>query len=217
MKEARTLSRPLSVAGEEPVYQTEVITDNSHDSRDDSRLSEQNNYQQYEEEEQEEEVSYQQEETSQQWSEQPEEMPQPSFTKNMLAKFRSLEDVNKAPPMPQYASKQRSDSSRKSSNQSQSALVTFDQQQQPDMNGEVFEGFQGEAEAGEFENNPTRDPSISREADQLEEELPERGTTASLRAKFQSLQAVWVHWTAPRECRLKVSAYCAALLHSKPV
>ena len=140
-----------------------------------------------------------------------EELPPTAFTRNMLAKFRSMEDVNKPPPTPEYAEKQvktvTSGVHRMTNPNVRSLSISspehdshFDmEREQPDgayqqeavsheYEHNNYDDFN--AEGGEFENEPEYNPNVIRESDKLDEdELPELGTTRNLLAKFQTLQA----------------------------
>ena len=90
------------------------------------------------------------------------EMPQPAYTKSVLAKFRNLEDSQLPPPSPE-----RSESIKVTTRQSSARYP--DEREQPD--GDEYEDVH-------------REP-----AEETEEELPEEGTTRNLLAKFQAMQA----------------------------
>lgn len=129
------------------------------------------------------------------------DLPPESFTRNMLAKFRSMEDTEQAPPTPEYSEKKMraavtSMSPASTRRYDTSAVPIYsDEREQPDglehtdTTQEYFDGYNNPADAGEYENDPIHNPDVIREGDALEEDLPEQGTTRHLLAKFQSMQA----------------------------
>jgi len=106
--------------------------------------------------------------------------------------FKSLEDPSKAPPMPERAERNRSTST----SSSHGPVRVVSQSRGYEGDEAVYDGrldqnrsYDCAPEAGEFENDPVYNDDVVRESDQLDEaELPERGTTRGLLAKFQMLQ-----------------------------
>ena len=202
VKEPRTLSRPIDRSFDHPHQEHE------HPAEGDagySYLEEPTNEEAYEQQHYAEQ-EYEQDESivrSDVPAEREDELPPPDSAKSLLAKFRSMEDVSKPPPTPDKRTSTttaRSSTSRHSSGYGQpdgQAAVDIEyEREQPDggydpREPDVFEQYQGEAEAGEFENEPVRDPDIVRESDKTNEDLPGQGTTQNLLAKWQSMQASW--------------------------
>jgi hypothetical protein len=126
------------------------------------------------------------------------ELPAPSTTRNLLSMFKSLEDPSKAPPTPESSERHFSAVARSNShggsgrNRVSSTgprLSTTDDE--ADYYDRRSNGIADEygPDAGEYENEPVRNESVIRESDHVDEaELPERGTTRGLLAKFQQLQ-----------------------------
>jgi hypothetical protein len=126
------------------------------------------------------------------------ELPPPATTKNLLAKFKSLEDVNNPPPSPQRSlqqQKQIGSSSTVSVRRMPNSSQVYAQEREQPEGGEYesqpseFHQYQVTTDSGEFENAPVHDPNVIRESDRHdEEELPSQGITRNLLAKFQNLQ-----------------------------
>lgn len=122
------------------------------------------------------------------------ELPAPSTTRNLLSKFKAMEDTSIAPPTPEQwerthsVARSVSQSSARTRRQS-SSDAEYERRTSARTNGGIDVDADAAAEAGEFENEPIYDPSLIRESDRMDEaELPERGTTRGLLAKFQLLQ-----------------------------
>lgn len=133
-----------------------------------------------------------------------EDLPHEAFTKNMLAKFKSLEDTNMEPPTPESSQQKMKVAklsigpgpTRKFSGRASSPTPVdnyLDEREQPDglEQTEVFcdYDYNQEIDSGEYENNPNRNADVIREDDILTDDLPEQGTTQNLLAKFQSMQS----------------------------
>jgi len=133
-----------------------------------------------------------------------EDLPPVAFTRDMLAKFRSMEDVDMAPPTPEYSDRKMKvayssvgpSPVRRFDTHTTTISTTIYKEQSDgleqtdgtDTTQEYYEGYTNPVEAGEFENEPLYNPDIIREGD-VNDVLPESGTTRHLLAKFQSMQA----------------------------
>ena len=114
---------------------------------------------------------------------QEDELPPPATTRNLVSRFRSMEDPSREPPTPETQGKKLSASRRSvslgSSNVSQHG---HDEDHLITSNGD---GTEYAAESGEFENNPVYNADVVRESDRTDNaEMPEQGTTQGLLAKF---------------------------------
>jgi hypothetical protein len=119
------------------------------------------------------------------------ELPAPSTTRNLLSKFKALEDSSAVPPTPEQWERTHSVTRSGSRASRTQRLSTSDGENDSLMTRSNGIDIDAEAavDAGEFENQPIYDPSLVRESDRTDEaELPERGTTRGLLAKFQLLQ-----------------------------
>ncbi len=141
-------------------------------------------------------------------------LPPPAMTKNLLAKFRSMEDVNATPPTPERSAKMikaatisvSPGTSRRFSSPTKTVQVycDTDEREQPEgleeddrlryenehYHAEEYQQYDHFEDTDEYENEPAVNRDIVREESRNEEEeLPEQGTTRNLLAKFQSLQA----------------------------
>ena len=138
------------------------------------------------------------------------ELPPPAFTKNLLARFRSMEDLNRPAPTPELdlavkkslaleKKKELDPNRRKSSPAGMFAKLTphkidfeetadqYTERQQPE-GGEYANGHAEVVTQYADEELDSDIDDMVRESDaQLEEELPEVGTTQNLLAKFQSM------------------------------
>ena len=122
-----------------------------------------------------------------------EELPEPAHTKSILAKFRSMENINgeMAPPSPKRVTttttvtttqKQRTESVPRAASPPP-----------PVVNGgrSESEGYneEGEVEGGVYENEPVVPDGVVREADRVEEnEMPEEGFTKTLLAQWRQIE-----------------------------
>jgi len=137
---------------------------------------------------------------------QEEELPQEAFTKNMLAKFQSLEDTNMEPPTPE-SSQQKMKIAKLSVGPGPMQMYStravspthlennghLDEREQPEGLEQTEQyndyDYNQEVDSGEYENNPNRNSDVIREEDILTDDLPEQGTTRNLLAKFQSMHS----------------------------
>lgn len=114
------------------------------------------------------------------------ELPPPSTTRNLLAKFQSLGTSSaptpqKTPSLTHNQRKKSTSSDRIDTVREQPEGVEYETRAHPD------ERYM--QSNGDYAEEKSRDPDIVREADRDdEEEMPEEGTTRSLLAKFQSMQ-----------------------------
>ena len=119
------------------------------------------------------------------------DLPAPNTTKNLLSRFKSMEDVGAPVPTPEKASQlQRSTrisvSSRSTRATSSSSMESREQPDGVETTQDDNTDFNGYDNANHQQAN-----SVVRESDvDMTAELPEQGTTRNLLAKFQSLQAV---------------------------
>ena len=131
-----------------------------------------------------------------------EDLPPSQFTRTMLAKFRSMEDVEQEPPTPEFSSKKMKAAimsvSPSHTRRFEGGPVPLyqdgespeDREQQLDNHHHQYDfDYNAAIDAGEYENDPSSNPDVIREGDVLTEDLPEQGTTRHLLAKFQSMQA----------------------------
>jgi len=113
-----------------------------------------------------------------------EELPPPAITRNLLELFQSKEEEAKTsstfePRGGGAASGRAKDGSGGQTWKDRSIFVG---------NAETRKSMEMSVESGDFENDPTADPTLVRESDRHDEdELPEQGTTRNLLAKFQNL------------------------------
>jgi hypothetical protein len=108
-----------------------------------------------------------------------EEMPAPSTTRNLLAKFQSLSESTE--------NLQSHDLSYRQSRSSSRDNLDFYQEREQPEGGEINHAMSSSSEF--LDEDAPRDPNVTRESDRHdEEELPEQGTTRNLLAKFQSMQ-----------------------------
>ena len=129
----------------------------------------------------------------------PDELPPPSFAKNLLAKFRSMEDRNRPPPSPARSASMRNLTRPKKftvrhrSNSEENIEIPREERPKPEggeieaVNGDRY-NYENSPGSGVSENTPDVKPDLVRESDtHTEEELPERGTAKNLLAKFQAM------------------------------
>jgi len=125
-------------------------------------------------------------------SEHDEEMPPPELTKNLLAVFQSMEDVNLPPPTPEHARKH----AKELLHTEHHYVESSEQSQDFDLIAEPINGHHDVdddiSSDQVFESRYSSDLKDSHSYEELniEDELPEQGTTKNLMAKFQALAAV---------------------------
>ena len=120
--------------------------------------------------------------------------PQVAHTKNLLAKFRLMEDSGIPPPSPEHSARVQRSAVQVSVRKTTSAPAVSNghsvNSDVDECDGRLSEDNM-EPDAGEFENEPQHDPDVVRGDERIVEPLPERGSTRSLMAKFQALQSTY--------------------------
>ena len=131
-----------------------------------------------------------------------EAMPPPAITKNLLAKFKSMEKTDEQPPSPSLSAlKQKAALSKPRYTSNVRAPVVYDNvsassggdhtdNEDVVSTGSVEPAVQA-VEHGVFENTPDVRPEVLRETHvHEEEELPPVGATKSLLAQWKSMETV---------------------------
>jgi len=114
------------------------------------------------------------------------ERPAPATTKSLLSRFQT--EASAPPPTPEESSKkqQAAVKSLKSAGGKDTPHAVVREEAEEVQRDQ----FNGQPDAGDFENDPQRADDVVRESDNADtEELPEQGTTKNLLAKFQSMQS----------------------------
>ena len=117
--------------------------------------------------------------------------PQVAHTKNLLAKFRLMEDSGIPPPSPEHSARVQRSAVQVPVRKTTTAVsnghsVNSDVEE---CDGRLSDNM--EPDAGEFENEPQYDPDVVRGDERVVEPLPEQGSTRNLMAKFQALQSTY--------------------------
>ena len=122
-----------------------------------------------------------------------------AHTRDLLAKFRQMEDSSIPPPSPERSTRIQKAAAQQVSVQKAAVAPPISNGNGMNIDADEYDGRLSaefaqnnmEPEAGEFENDPQHNPDVVRGDDRIVEPLPEQGTTRNLLAKFQALQSTY--------------------------
>ena len=135
-----------------------------------------------------------------------------AHTRNLLEKFRQMEDSSIPPPSPERSTRIQRAAVQQVSARKATVVPPISNGHATNIEAdECDDRLSGEytqdnlsPEGGVFENEPQHNPDVVRGDEPAIEPLPEQGTTRNLLAKFQALQSTYWGW-ARSKCRCLAS------------